>query len=116
MNRSLFINIKELVQVREGKPIPICGSAMRDLPSIQTAWMRIEDDRIVDYGEMADCPVGEEQIFDLTGRTVLPTWVDSHTHIVFAASREEEFVMKIEGKSYEEIAAAGGGILNSARK
>lgn len=116
MNRSLFINIKELVQVREGKPIPICGSAMRDLPSIQNAWMRIEDDRIVDYGEMADCPVGEEQIFDLTGRTVLPTWVDSHTHIVFAASREEEFVMKIEGKSYEEIAAAGGGILNSARK
>ena len=116
MNRSLFINIKELVQVREGKPIPICGSAMRDLPSIQNAWMLIEDERIIDYGEMSNCPVGEEQVFDLTGRMVLPTWVDSHTHIVFAASREEEFVMKIEGKSYEEIAAAGGGILNSARK
>jgi imidazolonepropionase len=116
MNRSLFINIKELVQVREGKPIPICGSAMRDLPSIQNAWMLIEDERIIDYGEMSNCPVGEEQVFDLTGRLVLPTWVDSHTHIVFAASREEEFVMKIEGKSYEEIAAAGGGILNSARK
>ena len=116
MNRSLFINIKELVQVREGEPIPICGSAMRELPSIQNAWMLIEDDRIIDYGEMPNCPVGEEQVFDLTGRMVLPTWVDSHTHIVFAASREEEFVMKIEGKSYEEIAAAGGGILNSARK
>jgi imidazolonepropionase len=116
MNRSLFINIKELVQVREGKPIPICGSAMRDLPSIQNAWMLIEDERIIDYGEMSNCPVGEEQVFDLTGRMVLPTWVDSHTHIVFAASREEEFVMKIEGKSYEEIAAAGGGILNSTRK
>ena len=116
MNRSLFINIKELVQVREGKPIPICGSAMRDLPSIQNAWMLIEDERIIDFGEMSNCPVGEEQVFDLTGRMVLPTWVDSHTHIVFAASREEEFVMKIEGKSYEEIAAAGGGILNSARK
>jgi imidazolonepropionase len=116
MNRSLFLNIKELVQVREGKPIPICGSAMRDLPSIQNAWMLIEDERIIDYGEMSNCPVGEEQVFDLTGRMVLPTWVDSHTHIVFAASREEEFVMKIEGKSYEEIAAAGGGILNSARK
>ena len=116
MNRSLFINIKELVQVREGKPIPICGSAMRDLPSIQNAWMLIEDERIIDYGEMSNCPVGEEQVFDLIGRMVLPTWVDSHTHIVFAASREEEFVMKIEGKSYEEIAAAGGGILNSARK
>ena len=116
MNRSLFINIKELVQVREGEPIPICGSAMRELPSIQNAWMLIEDERIIDYGEMSNCPVGEEQVFDLTGRMVLPTWVDSHTHIVFAASREEEFVMKIEGKSYEEIAAAGGGILNSARK
>ena len=116
MNRSLFINIKELVQVREGKPIPICGSAMRELPSIQNAWMLIEDERIIDYGEMSNCPVGEEQVFDLIGRMVLPTWVDSHTHIVFAASREEEFVMKIEGKSYEEIAAAGGGILNSARK
>ena len=116
MNRSLFINIKELVQVREGEPIPICGSAMRDLPSIQNAWMLIEDERIIDYGEMSNCPVGEEQVFDLIGRMVLPTWVDSHTHIVFAASREEEFVMKIEGKSYEEIAAAGGGILNSARK
>ncbi len=116
MNRSLFINIKELVQVREGKPIPICGSAMRDLPSIPNAWMLIEDERIIDYGEMSNCPVGEEQVFDLIGRMVLPTWVDSHTHIVFAASREEEFVMKIEGKSYEEIAAAGGGILNSARK
>ena len=116
MNRSLFINIKELVQVREGEPIPICGSAMRDLPSIQNAWMLIEDERIIDFGEMSNCPVGEEQVFDLTGRMVLPTWVDSHTHIVFAASREEEFVMKIEGKSYEEIAAAGGGILNSARK
>jgi imidazolonepropionase len=98
MNRSLFINIKELVQVREGKPIPICGSAMRDLPSIQNAWMLIEDERIIDYGEMSNCPVGEEQVFDLIGRMVLPTWVDSHTHIVFAASREEEFVMKIEGK------------------
>ena len=116
MNRSLFINIKELVQVREGKPIPICGSAMRDLPSIPNAWMLIEDERIIDYGEMSNCPVGEEQVFDLIGRMVLPTWVDSHTNIVFAASREEEFVMKIEGKSYEEIAAAGGGILNSARK
>lgn len=116
MIRSLFTNIKELVQVRENNPGPIKGKAMRDLPSIRNAWLLIEDERILDFGEMADCPTGDFVVYDMTGRMILPTWVDSHTHIVFAASREEEFVMKIEGKTYEEIAAAGGGILNSARK
>lgn len=116
MSQSLFINIKELVQVRENLTGPVCGSAMSDLPSIQNAWLLIEGERILDYGAMDNCPSGDFAVYDMTGRMILPAWVDSHTHIVFAASREEEFVMKIQGKSYEEIAAAGGGILNSARK
>ncbi|MFT4970753.1 MAG: imidazolonepropionase [Chitinophagales bacterium] len=116
MAKILFTNIKELVQVREHLTGPIKGSEMAKLPSIKDAWLLIELDRIEDYGEMSSCPQGEYEIIDVKGKMILPTWVDAHTHIVFAASREEEFVMKIQGKSYEEIAAAGGGILNSARK
>ncbi len=116
MAKILFTNIKELVQVREHLTGPVKGSEMAKLPSIKHAWLLIDQDRIEDYGEMSSCPQGEYEIIDVKGKMILPTWVDAHTHIVFAESREEEFVMKIQGKSYEEIAAAGGGILNSARK
>lgn len=116
MAKILFTNIKELVQVREHLTGPVKGSEMAMLPSIKHAWLLIDQDRIEDYGEMSSCPQGEYEIIDVKGKMILPTWVDAHTHIVFAESREEEFVMKIQGKSYEEIAAAGGGILNSARK
>lgn len=93
---------------------------MAVLPTIKNAWLAIEDDLIVDYGGMDDFPeitdwVGLE-IMDVEGQMVMPAFCDSHTHIVFAASREGEFVDRINGLTYEEIAKKGGGILNSAKK
>ncbi|RAW00782.1 imidazolonepropionase [Pseudochryseolinea flava] len=113
----LIINIKALVQVREKIQHPVSGDAMAILPTISNAWLLIQNDRIADYGTMDQCPVLDaEETIDVSGAFVLPAFVDSHTHLVFAQSREEEFVMKIKGASYADIAAKGGGILNSARK
>lgn len=113
----LIQNIKGLVQVRENISLPLRGMAMGELPVLEDAYLAIEGDRISAYGAMHDLPnESAKQIIDATGRFVFPSFVDSHTHLVFAASREEEFVMKIKGASYEQIAAAGGGILNSAKK
>lgn len=89
---------------------------MAVVPSIQEAYLLIENDIIIEYGSMDHCPKHVDKVIDATGKYIFPTWCDSHTHIVFAASREEEFIMKIEGKTYEDIAAKGGGILNSAKK
>ncbi|MCB9255864.1 MAG: imidazolonepropionase [Chitinophagales bacterium] len=114
--QKLLVNIKELFQVRASSEQPVYGLDMKDLPSIKNAWLLIENGCIADFGEMNSLPALSCEQLDAKGGYVLPTWVDCHTHIVFAASREEEFVMKIQGKSYEEIAASGGGILNSARK
>lgn len=113
----LIQNIKGLVQVREQISLPLKGAAMSELPVLKGAYLAIEGDRIAAYGPMQALPqASARQIIDATGRFVFPSFVDSHTHLVFAASREEEFVMKIKGASYEQIAAAGGGILNSAKK
>jgi imidazolonepropionase len=113
----LIQNIKGLVQVRENISLPLRGLAMGELPVLENAYLAIEADRISAYGSMQDLEdKSAKQIIDATGRFVFPSFVDSHTHLVFAASREEEFVMKIKGTSYEQIAAAGGGILNSAKK
>jgi len=113
----LIQNIKGLVQVRENVSLPLKGMAMGELPVLDDAYLAIEGDRISAYGAMKDLPdTSARQVIDATGRFVFPSFVDSHTHLVFAASREEEFVMKIKGASYEQIAAAGGGILNSAKK
>ena len=89
---------------------------MIDLPVINDAWILAENGRIAAFGTMAECPGRADTMLDATGRFVFPSWCDSHTHIVFAATREEEFVDRIRGLSYEEIARRGGGILNSARK
>jgi imidazolonepropionase len=89
---------------------------MADLPAIDDAWLLSENGRIIAFGNMTDCPERADTVLDATDRFVLPAWCDSHTHIVFAATREEEFVDRIRGLSYEEIARRGGGILNSARK
>jgi len=90
---------------------------MAHLPGIDDAWLLIEDDKIHSYGSMKNVPDSSNtDVIDGTGRYVFPTWCDSHTHIVFAGSRETEFVSKIQGLSYEEIAKQGGGILNSAKK
>jgi imidazolonepropionase len=112
----LIINIKELFGVREDN-VFLKGKEMASLPSIKDAFLKIEGDTIVDYGRMEDLqePI-EEELIDANGQFVLPAWCDSHTHLVFDGSREEEFVDKIKGVSYEEIAKKGGGILNSAKK
>jgi len=115
--QKVFINIGALVQVREPQSRILRGALMADVPTLHQAWLRIKDGIILDYGEMsAYTSLEEEEEVDLKGRMVTPTFVDSHTHLVFAADRDEEFVMKIKGMGYQEIADAGGGILNSARR
>jgi len=115
---SLLIkNIKELLQVRESHISVIKGKDMRVLPCIKNAYLLIEHDTIIDYGSMDDIQNLEaDKIIDASGKIVLPTWCDSHTHIVYAGNREQEFVDRINGLSYEDIANRGGGILNSAEK
>ena len=118
---TLIRNIKRLYGVDESQRKFRAGKEMAELPYLENAWLLIRDQRIEDYGVMPDdkgqsSAFDSDRIIDAKGKTVIPAFVDSHTHLVFPASREEEFVMKIQGKSYEEIAAAGGGILNSAAK
>jgi imidazolonepropionase len=112
----LIKNIKALIQTQDLTD-PIKGNVMQSMPSIENAWLLSKGDKIEAFGIMADCPdLSNEEIIDASGKMVLPTWVDSHTHLLYAAPREEEFVMRLKGKSYQEIAEAGGGILNSAKK
>jgi len=114
---KLFINIKELVQVREEQISFLAGEEMKILPTIKHAYLLIEDGLISNFGKMTDCPnQSQYEIINATGRIMLPSWCDSHTHLVYAGNREGEFVDKINGLSYEEIANRGGGILNSAKK
>jgi imidazolonepropionase len=112
----LIKNIKQLLQVRESGNLPIKGKEMAELPSIENAWITIKHSIIQDYGSMENCPEDPKAVIDATGKLVLPAWCDSHTHMVFAKTREDEFVDRIKGLSYEEIALRGGGILNSARR
>jgi imidazolonepropionase len=113
----LITNIKGLVQVREKNIERVAGKQMSELPILENAFLTITGDRIASYGKMSELKSTEaKETIDASGRFVFPSFVDSHTHLVFAATREEEFVMKIKGATYQEIAAKGGGILNSARK
>jgi len=114
---TLFKNIKELIQIRDKAISFVSGKEMNVLPTIKNAFLVIEHGLISDFGSMADCPDTEfSEIIDATGKMILPSWCDSHTHIVFAGNREGEFVDRINGLSYQEIAKRGGGILNSAKK
>lgn len=119
MSALLITDIDTLVGTHPKNISVLKGGAMNTLPVINNAWILCEGGLITGFGSMdnlpADLPTSLTSI-SAKGGCVFPSWCDSHTHIVFAASREEEFVMKIKGKGYEEIAAAGGGILNSARK
>ncbi|MFN8689890.1 MAG: imidazolonepropionase, partial [Cyclobacteriaceae bacterium] len=110
-----LVNIKGLVQVREVGQGRVAGGSMSELPIVPDAFLILDEGHIRDFGPMPSLPEQRGQVIDCSGRFVFPGWVDSHTHLVFARSREEEFVMKIEGATYQQIAAAGGGILNSAR-
>jgi len=115
----LITNIKGLIGLHPKDKLVLRGSEMASLPILENAWLLIENDLIKDFGAMDTIPShvsNPKSQISAAGRYVFPSWCDSHTHLVFAASREEEFVMKIQGKSYEEIALAGGGILNSADK
>ena len=116
--KTLIINIKELLQVRDSSILKVCGDEMAVLPTIKNAYLVIEDDLIADFGSMEDLPedLNPEKCIDADGKIVLPAWCDSHTHLVYAGNREQEFVDRINGLSYEEIAHRGGGILNSAQK
>ncbi len=113
----LFKNIKELIQVRTEQISFVSGKKMQELPTIKNAYLLIKNGLISDFGAMDECPnLKVDEIIDATGKMILPSWCDSHTHIVYAGNREGEFVDRINGMSYEEIANRGGGILNSAKK
>ena len=116
---TLITNIQQHINVRE-QNVLLRGKALADLPIIENAFLLIEDDIITDYGNMYELEIKVPQlpkhIIKADGQFILPAWCDSHTHLLFAGSRENEFVDKINGLSYAEIAAKGGGILNSAQK
>jgi imidazolonepropionase len=116
MSSLLIRNIKCLVQAETKPRSVVKGACMADLPVLDDAFLLIENERIAAFGSMSHCPDRADKVLDASDRMVFPCWCDSHTHIVFAASREEEFVDRIRGLSYEEIAGRGGGILNSARR
>ena len=116
MSNLLIRNILTLVQAETHRRQLVKGADMALIPCLHNAYLLIENDRIAAFGPMAECPERADELLDASGRLVLPSWCDSHTHIVFSATREAEFVDRIRGLSYEEIAERGGGILNSARK
>jgi imidazolonepropionase len=118
--KILFKNIKVLVSATETPLEVVKGAAMKTLPQIEDAWLAVEDGLIADFGSMADWPGISDwrdlEVIDAMGKCVLPCWCDSHTHVVYAGSREGEFADRINGFTYEEIAQRGGGILNSAAR
>jgi imidazolonepropionase len=117
--QTLFINIAHLINVRQTNE-QLRGAALAYLPTMEDAYLLVEDGLIADFGYMYELeikiPYLPKNVQDVSGQMVMPTWCDSHTHIVFAGSRENEFVDKINGLSYAQIAAKGGGIINSANK
>ncbi len=115
-NTVLLTNIRSLFQTRTDLKTPVKGKDLSVLPSINNAFLLIKDGQIEDFGSMSSLPSLNVPIIDCTGQSVLPAWCDSHTHIVYDGSREAEFVDKIHGLSYEDIAKRGGGILNSAAR
>ena len=116
MKRTLITNIKSLVQVEDTAREAVCGKDMAEVKTIENAYLLIEDDKIADFGTMDTLSENADMTIDAKQRFVLPSFCDSHTHLVYAGSREIEYIDKIRGLSYEEIAKRGGGILNSAKR
>lgn len=119
MRKKIYINIKGLVGVSDDDYLRR-GIDLNKLNILDNAYLRTNEDLIEEYGVMKEIDLQlistDTDIIDSTGKYILPSWVDSHTHLVHATSREEEFIAKLQGATYEEIAAMGGGILNSAKK
>ena len=117
--RTLLKNIKGLVGAFDEAPRDVAGAEMARFPVLEHAWLAVEGGRVVDFGSMDEFPGVADwsglNIVDAEGRWVLPAWCDSHTHTVFAHDRNEEFLMRLQGATYQEIADNGGGILNSAK-
>ena len=115
MSFTLLINIKKLLQVRESNVQYVSGKDMGIIPSINNAYLLLENSFIKEFGEMENCPnkLDDFKVIDCRGQMVLPSWCDSHTHIVYSGNRSKEFIDRIKGLSYTEIANKGGGILNS---
>lgn len=120
MSKILIKNIKSLLQIREADLKYVSGKSMDELPALDNAFLAIEDGEILAFGSMKDWrgidDWRELEVIDADGKYVMPSFCDSHTHIVFAKTREGEFEDRIKGLTYEEIAKKGGGILNSAKK
>lgn len=115
MNLTLT-NIAFLGGIRPLETKVLRGAELAEFPTIENAFLHIQDGKIADFGPMSACPSDSKEYMDCTGRSVLPAFVDSHSHLVYAGTREQEFNLRLKGASYEEIATAGGGILNSAKK
>lgn len=116
---KLLVNIGALVAARAEAPARLAGAEMNDIPVLENAWLKIDGDRIAAFGSMCGLDLAAEaalgvEVTDMKGEWVFPAFCDSHTHIVYAGERSGEFLDKINGLSYEEIARRGGGILNSA--
>ena len=115
--KTLFSNIKELVQVEQNPRLRVCGKDMANMQTIRNAYLIVEDDKIAAFGSMDQLPEQSfDQEVDCSDRMIFPTFCDSHTHLVYAGSREIEYIDKIRGLSYDDIAKRGGGILNSAKR
>lgn len=115
--KTLLINIHQLLQIRSSDVLFVSGEQMKELPKIDHAWLLINKDKIEDFGGMDSAPLNAtKNIIDCSDRIVMPAYCDSHSHIIYAGDRVDEFVQRLEGKSYQEIASSGGGILNSAKR
>ena len=115
--KTLLINIHQLIQIRSSDVLFVSGEQMKVLPKIDNAWLLINKDKIEDFGGMDSAPMNAtKNIIDCSDRIVMPAYCDSHSHIIYAGDRVDEFVQRLEGKSYQEIASSGGGILNSAKR
>ena len=114
-SKQIIINIKQLVGILKNGETKLCGEEMNNIYTIENAFLEITDNLISGFGKMEDFQINDQySVFEAKGKVVFPSWNDSHTHLVFAGTREKEFIDRINGLSYEEIAARGGGILNSA--
>ncbi len=114
--KKAFINISKIYGILNPEFKKVSGVEMSQMNTIENGFLIVENGRIAEIGQMALFQGDHLETIDLNGASIMPTYCDSHTHIVFAEPREQEFEMKIQGKTYEEIAASGGGILNSAQK